>query len=143
MSFLIANLTIKPLTWKMTLSLRQRVLWPNKPIGFSQVPQDETALHFGAYHDNLLIAVASIYPDHTQARLRKFAVDKSYQGKGVGTALLTFILSELAQQKVEYFWCDARENATQFYEKFGLSKASPMFYKENVAYYKMGLKLTQ
>jgi len=105
------------------------------------VSGDEDALHFGATLDSKLVCVASIYLQGEQARLRKFATLQDYQNKGIGSEVLSFILATLKEKGITYFWCDARESALGFYEQFGLKAEGPVFYKADVSYYKMVLKL--
>lgn len=124
-----------------TLGLRRRVLWPDKSIEFCRVEGDEDATHYGAYLNDSLIGVASVYGASGSARLRKFAVDEEHQGRGVGSAMLIFIIHSMRQSDVSTFWCDARQSATQFYERFGLCVEGDRFYKSGVPYYKMTLKL--
>lgn len=124
-----------------TLPVRQRVLWPNKPIEFCLVDGDENATHFGAFHNDVLVGVASTYENDDAIRLRKFAVENHLQGKGIGTELLRHILAQARLSKASVFWCDAREDATKFYEKFGLSVSGERFYKSGLPYLKMSLEL--
>ncbi|MFT7388328.1 MAG: GNAT superfamily N-acetyltransferase [Candidatus Endobugula sp.] len=119
------------------LCVRQKALWPDKPLSFSSVDGDDDAQHFGYYAQEQLISVASIYSDKTQVRLRKFATLPSFQRCGVGSLLLTHIIEEVKTSGAHYFWCDARKNATGFHEKFGMNKESVIFYKSGIAYYKM------
>jgi ribosomal protein S18 acetylase RimI-like enzyme len=56
-------------------------------------------------------------------RISRLAVDKNYQNKGIGKALLKLALRLSIEQK-EKFGCigiivDAKENAITFYEQFG------------------------
>lgn len=113
------------------------MLWPAKPIDFCRVAGDAEALHFGALHSGQLVAVASIFIDGQQARLRKFAALPAYQGRGIGSTLLRHILDTLHTHSITYFWCDARATATTFYERFGMQVEGPRFYKADVAYFKM------
>jgi len=89
-----------------------------------------------------LICVASIYIHNKSARLRKFATYAEHQGKGYGSTMLTHILSLLKKQNIEYFWCDARQTATHFYQRFGLKTEGTLFYKAHVPYYKMSVSYT-
>ena len=102
---------------------------------------DEIAMHLGAYIDSELVCVASVYFDEEKARLRKFATYEQFQGKGVGTALMTFLLSAIKAKGAKCFWCDARESAVGFYERFNMIKEGDRFFKSGVPYFKMGLDL--
>ena len=128
---------IKRINWHQTIPLRHQVLWPTKPPEYCHVEGDEQALHFGTYHNNKLVCVASIYSDGNKARLRKFATDESCQGQGIGSAMITHILEQLRDTTSTLFWCDARESAMSFYQRFGMEPMGERFYKEDVSYYKM------
>lgn len=135
------EIEIRQIQWREAIALRHAVLWPNKEPGFCHVEGDEGAWHFGAFLVGKLIAVASVYPDEQSARLRKFAISPEYQGKGIGTKMLNHILAELRAESVTQFWCDARQSAVGFYERFGLRSFGERFYKGEVPYFKMSIQL--
>lgn len=110
------------------------MLWPNKDLEFCYVEGDADALHFGAFIDNEIICVASIYVDGTHARLRKFATIQKYQNNGVGSKVLNFILDTLRKMEITYFWCDARKSTINFYRYFGLKPEGLEFYKSDIPY---------
>ena len=132
---------IERISWQQTIPLRHTVLWPNKAPEFCHIDGDANAWHFGAFIDGELIAVASIYPAASgvdrSMRLRKFAIDESFQRKGIGSKMLNEIFAVMTANKLSSLWCDARESAIHFYEKNGMVKTGDRFYKSDVAYYKM------
>lgn len=133
---------ITSIQWQDALPIRHQVLWPDKAIEFCQVPGDENALHYGVYIDEKLVCTASVYIEQSKARLRKFATLAEFQGQGLGSKLLSHIINNLKiNDHIDYFWCDARETATDFYHRFGFQIESDLFYKSNIAYYKMGMTL--
>ena len=134
-------LNILQIDGEQTLDLRQQVLWPNETKEFCKVPGDENATHFGAYFNDSLIGVASIYDSEGGIRLRKFAVDKAHQGNGVGSAMLDHIINEVKKTEASSFWCDARESASSFYNRFGLLIEGERFFKADIPYFKMILSL--
>ncbi|MFT5719148.1 MAG: ribosomal protein S18 acetylase RimI-like enzyme [Oleiphilaceae bacterium] len=115
---LLKYMEIRSIPWEQTIPLRHKVLWPNKTPEFCQVDGDEEGLHFGAFINNQLICVASVYLKLDKARLRKFATDPCFQNQGVGSKMLEFIIHFLKSTKEKIFWCDARESALGFYERF-------------------------
>ena len=121
------------------MPIRHRVLWPDKPIEFCCVEGDSTALHFGYFLNNQLVSVASVYLNNNSARLRKFATLPEVQGQGIGTKLLNHVLSTIKHEKINHFWCDARESAIEFYKRFGMQPEGNRFYKAEVPYYKMSI----
>lgn len=132
---------IRSISWEQTIPLRHRVLWPSKPPEYCHVDGDVDGLHFGAFIDDELICVASVYLTLNKARLRKFATNTLYQNQGIGTKMLSFIIESLKSSQVEYFWCDARESALAFYQRFGMQTCSERFYKTDVAYFTMEVAL--
>lgn len=132
---------IEKLSWKDTISIRHKVLWPNESPRYCIVKGDEDALHFGVSIDGKVVCVASVYLDNTSARLRKFATLNEYQGNGVGTFMLNYLVGELKVYGVEYLWFDARESAVEFYKRFGFGVFGDRFYKKDVSYFKMDADL--
>ena len=74
---------IRSITWQETIPLRHQVLWPCKPPEFCHVKGDSDALHYGAFVDDVLVCVASVYLTLNKARLRKFSTDARYQIKAL------------------------------------------------------------
>ncbi|ART81587.1 GNAT family N-acetyltransferase [Oceanisphaera profunda] len=135
------NLTIRQIDWQQTIPVRHLVLWPDRPPAFSQVENDAAGQHFGGFIDDNLVCVASVFIEGEQARLRKYATLPQFQGQGVGTQVLSAIFAYLKQAKFSYFWCDARESAIGFYQRFGMQVEGERFYKSEVAYVKMAIKV--
>lgn len=128
---------IRTIQWEETLPIRHKVLWPSKSALFCKVDGDEIAKHYGVYIKAKLVSVASVYIENNVARLRKFATLVEHQGCGIGSKLLTHILSELENIGTESFWCDARKTAIGFYKKFGMKKQGAEFNKSGLLYLKM------
>ena len=132
---------IRCITWEDAMPIRHQVLWPTKSPKFCRVEGDESAQHYGVYIGDDLVSVASIYITGNTARLRKFATLEAYQGQGIGSDLLRYVLNDIAKSDVNRFWCDARASAAVFYKKFGLQQAGNKFYKVDIPYYKMSAEI--
>jgi ribosomal protein S18 acetylase RimI-like enzyme len=132
---------IRTIRWDEALLIRHEVLWPNKPLLFCKVDGDETAKHYGAYINDKLVSVASIYMVGRVARLRKFATLVTFQGGGIGSKLITHILNELVQNGAESFWCNARTTAVGFYKQFAMKSQGTEFIKSELSYFKMNVCL--
>ena len=132
---------IRNVSWEQAIPLRQSVLWPTKPAEYCHVEGDHEALHFGAFAYDELVCVASVYIKSDKARLRKFATKADYQSQGIGSQMLNFILQTLKSTDVTVFWCDARESALSFYQRFGMQSYGERFYKADVSYFKMEIAL--
>jgi len=123
------------------LEIRHQVLWPEKSIEFVKVPEDENASHFGLFVNERLASVISLFPDNKNMRFRKFATIPEFQNKGLGSQLLKFVINYSQGNHYKNIWCDARSNALGFYERFGFSKFSEPFFKEEIEYYKISKTL--
>ncbi len=123
-----------------TIPVRHEVLWPDMPEDFCHVPGDEDARHYGVEVDGEVVCVASVFIDveAKSARLRKFATVLEHRHLGYGSSVVEHILKQLPEIGIEYFWCDARESAMDFYHKFDMNAEGDAFYKSGVEYYKMG-----
>lgn len=123
---------IKQLSATEVLPVRHQVLWPDKPMSFCMVPDDEQATHYGAFIGEQLVCVASIYIQGHEARLRKFATLSEFQGQGIGSNVIDHTISNLKDLNIQYFWCDARATALGFYQKFGMAVEGSEFEKSGV-----------
>jgi GNAT superfamily N-acetyltransferase len=124
-----------------TYALRHQVLWPDKPLDYVQLPGDPDGYHYGAFQDDRLVAVISLFVEGEEARFRKFATDPAYQRQGIGSALLHYVLAEARRLGATHIWCDARQDSAAFYARFGLLPEGPEFFKGPIAYVRMGREL--
>ena len=124
---------INPITAAETLTLRHKVLWPNHPIEQSKLDVDETASHFGGFLGGELVCVASLF-EEDGIRLRKFATAPDYQGQGVGSQMLAYLLERAHETDATVFWFDARESALPFSERNGCKSEGPRCFKNAVPY---------
>ena len=132
---------IRFITWEETIPLRQSVLWPNKSHEHCHVDGDMDGLHFGAFIQEELVCVASVYLTLNKARLRKFATHRCYQHQGIGSKMLSHIIKSLKSRHVSHLWCDARESAIDFYKRFDMQTCSARFNKIDVPFFKMEVAL--
>ncbi|MET7030347.1 GNAT family N-acetyltransferase [Sediminicola luteus] len=119
-----------PATW----SLRQAVMWPDKPLDYIKLPHDHLGLHFGLFRDEELVTVASLFIIDDNAQFRKLATKTSEQGKGYGSHMLQHLLKVAHSKGVEKIWCNARKEKTGFYHKLGLIETTQTFSKGNINY---------
>ena len=117
-----------------TLEIRHKVLWPNKHIDFCKLDDDSNGLHYGGFIKDQLICVASVFIEENSARLRKFATLPQFQKLGYGSIMLNQIIKELEEIEIKLFWCDARSNAKEFYNRFGMIQKGETFLKSGVEY---------
>ncbi|TFK38954.1 hypothetical protein BDQ12DRAFT_85736 [Crucibulum laeve] len=158
------SIRFQKITVEQTLPLRHAVLWPDMPISQVCLPEDQYGLHLGAFvaSGEYPVAVISLFveplpidkevpfqttngtPVVKAVRFRKFACDPSYQGKGIGTNLLSYTVS-MAQSELfgAVLWCDARTASLEWYKKRGLLPFSSTFFKGPVEYIRMKMDLRE
>jgi GNAT superfamily N-acetyltransferase len=136
------SLSMQPIDAAQTYALRHAVLWPDKPLAYVQLPDDAAGQHFGAFAEDALVAVISLFiGTDGVARFRKFATAPAWQGRGVGTALLRHVIARARAQGASQLWCDARQNTLPFYQRFGLAAEGGVFYKGEVPYLRLSRAL--
>jgi len=132
------SLIIQPATVHDCLPLRHAVLWPDLPIEACAVPDDDDARHFVASDAGRIVGCGSFFHlDPLTVRLRKMAVLPTYQGRGIGTALICHAAGLLRDSGYERLVLDARSTATAFYARLGLSVVGDVFVKQGLDYVRM------
>lgn len=122
---------IRPeLTWQ----LRRDVLYPNEMKHNMGMAEDEHGIHFGAFKDNKLVGVISLFQIDTDFQFRKLAIDPSVQKTGIGNSLLQYITNFARQEGGTHIWCNARISATGFYLKADFVQTGKFFSKNGYDY---------
>lgn len=127
-------INIKQITPQETISIRHKVMWPNKLIDYVKLPNDYKGRHLGLFINDTLISVISLFVENNEAQFRKFATLKEHQGKGYGTLLLNEIMHMAKRENLSRIWCNARVNKKTYYAKFGMIETHTEFRKEGVQY---------
>lgn len=133
------DLVIEQITAAVTWRLRQVVLYPAGTLADVMIDGDFEATHFGAYHDNNLIGVISLFAAGDGLQFRKFAVQADYQGKGVGTALLRRVFAYAKEWQIASIWCDARLSVVSYYERVGMRQEGNPFERNGLGYVRMAV----
>jgi len=128
---------ITPITAADTFPIRHLVMWPDKPLEFVKLPDDDKGLHFGLYVEDTLVSVLSLFIKGHSAQFRKFATLQSYQGKGYGTLLLNYVITEATKQGAVEIWCNARAEKADYYRTFGLTQTGEPHAKEGKSFVTM------
>lgn len=108
------------LTWK----IRHKVMYPDLEFEKVILPNDDDGIHLGLFDKNLLISVVSLFKTGSSMQFRKFATLGDYQREGYGTHLLQYLIDFSRKEGCDHIWCNARQNASGFYSKFGFSKTN-------------------
>lgn len=127
---------VKEITTSETIPLRHQVLRQGKSIETCNFEGDNLAstFHLGLFYYGDLIGIATYVKNSNnyieaknQYQLRGMAISQQFQGKKLGNVLLERGMLLLKQKNSDVLWCNARENATNFYSKFGFIKYGKPF----------------
>ena len=126
---------------EQTYDLRHRVMWPDQPIAFAILPEDNNGIHFGLWKNEVLISIVSVFLNEKEAQFRKFATERVEQGHGYGSILLKHMIDFVKSKEVELLWCNARTEKAYFYEKFGFESTNKTYTKKGIDFVKMQMAL--
>ncbi len=118
---------ITTITAAETWPIRHVAMWPDRSPSYVQLEQDAEGLHLGLYEGDRIVSVISAFIDGETAQFRKFATLPDYQGRGLGSRLLTTLLTQLIDSGVQRIWCNARVERTGYYHRFGLVETGERF----------------
>jgi len=122
---------IRPeLTWR----LRQEVLYPAQKLYEMELDEDQEGIHFGAFTDDKLVGVISLFQTGTSFQFRKLAVSSDYQKMGIGNALLQRVEEFAESEGGTVIWCNARVSAIGFYMKADYEHTGKLFAKNGFDY---------
>lgn len=124
-----------------TRPLRQAILRPHQRIEELVYPGDDAAetAHFGAYLDDKLVGIASVYHEPPQGetdkgawRLRGMAVSPQLHRKGIGSRLLGASIDYARERDGTMMWFNARSTAVPFYQAHGFQIRGAEFNLHNL-----------
>ena len=97
-----------------------------EPWSFATFEDCLTAPYYGvfAYLNEEVVGFAIVLEVLSEATLMDIAVDKKARGKGLGKALLTFVLEQSKRRSMDEMWLDVRESnevAISLYKRRGFS----------------------
>jgi predicted GNAT family N-acyltransferase len=124
---------IRHITTQETYPLRLKILRPGRPLVTAQFAEDERATHFGCFVNDVLVGIASIFPQALAGenkiawQLRGMAVEESCRGNGFGEKLVQACCDFAASQNAQIIWCNARAEAVAFYQRQGLAIRGDVF----------------
>ena len=117
---------IKNIPVEKTYAVRHSVLRPHQSINDCQYDgdTDELTKHFGAYLEDELIGIVSIYKsrikhidDKNCWQIRAMATVENIRKNGYASRLLKVAETYALKTGANYIWCNARISAMEFYKK--------------------------
>jgi phosphoribosylformimino-5-aminoimidazole carboxamide ribotide isomerase len=127
-------INIEQIAPELTWSLRKKVLYPEGELQEMCLEEDGGGWHFGAFLDNSLVGVISLFKHEDDFQFRKFAVDPEWQRKGIGNRLLKHTVEFAISAGAKRIWCNARINALDFYLKNDFEHTGDLFSKNGIGY---------
>lgn len=127
-------MSIEKISKELAWQLRHEVMWPDKPLDYVKLTDDDAGVHYGLFEEGKLLSVVSLFLKGPEAQFRKFATKQNEQGKGHGSRLLAHVLEEARTAGAKRIFCNARIEKAPFYEKFGLLKTEEEFEKGGKRY---------
>ncbi|MDO3627395.1 GNAT family N-acetyltransferase [Mucilaginibacter sp. BT774] len=128
------NLSIEQIRPELTWRLRQQVLYPAQKLYEMELDEDQEGIHFGAFTDNKLVGIISLFQTDRSFQFRKLAVLSEYQKMGIGNALLQRVEEFAESEGGAMIWCNARVSAIGFYMKAGYEHTGKLFSKNGFDY---------
>lgn len=133
------SFTIKKISVEETYGIRLEVLRKGIDLPYKfQGDTEATTFHVGAFEGDELVGVATFMKSSheffkgAQYQLRGMATLASVRGKGAGKLIVEYAEAQLKMVKTEILWCNARVEATAFYEKLGFKTRGELFTVEKV-----------
>ena len=99
-----------------------------------EMGEDTDGTHFGAFKDNKLAGVISLFQNGADFQFRKLAIDAAVQNMGIGSSLLNQVINHAKENGGTRIWCNARDSAYEFYLKAGFNQTGEYFSKNGVNY---------
>lgn len=129
-----SEISIEQIRPELTWRLRQRILYPAQRLYEMEMDEDNEGLHFAAFKNNAIVGVVSLFQKGDDFQFRKFAVDESVQGMGIGGQLLNHITNFAVTNGGKRLWCNARLSAIAFYIKANFNQSGRLFSKHGFDY---------
>ncbi len=120
-----------------SLKIRQEVFVIEQQVA-PEIEYDEfekTSTHVLAQFGNKAVGTARWRKTEQGYKLERFAVPLAERGKGLGAALVTFILDQINDKS--YVYLNSQVSAIDFYAKLGFRAEGEIFYEANIPHRKM------
>ena len=117
-------------------ALRQLVLWPHLSVSECVIEPDEleSTYQMVVKHQNQVVCCGTFLKEdkanfeaHNAYRLRAMGTHPEYRNQGLGKMLIEYAMEYLQTLNVDLIWCDARIEATGFYQKMGFEKVGDIY----------------
>ena len=124
-----------PEEFKQYYELRYRILrapW-GEPEGSEADAIEDQCFHIMATNNEKVVGVGRLqFKSTDEAKIRYMAVEKAYEGNGIGRMIVNALEQEAINKNVNTVMLDAREPAVGFYQRLGytIEKKSYVLFNE-------------
>ena len=134
-------ITIKQVKKEQIINLRRDILREDTGLGADFEGEDKIGtIHLGYFNEKekivgcvtMLVTARTDLTGIPQYRLRGMAVEKEQQNKQIGTALIKMAEFTALNNEVTCLWLNARQNAVDFYLKYGFKIIGEPFEIEGI-----------
>lgn len=125
--------------YKKAVALREAIL--RTPLGLCFTPEElekeKEHLHIAGFLGEELCATAVLVPEGAELKMQRVAIKESFQGKGIGSALLRFCEEYAKKEGFVSLYCHSRASAVSFYLKNDYKTEGITFNEDGIAHSKM------
>lgn len=124
--------------YQESVKLRDRIL--REPLGLEfsdeELAAEDVQTHVTASVDGVMIGVMILVPlDKRTFKMRQVAVDTNWQGKGIGTRLVSFAEEYAIKMGVCCIRLHARKEALKFYQELAYTQLGDEFTEIGIPHY--------
>lgn len=131
--------------YRASLLLRERVLRAplGKTLSDADTAGEDNQSHFGLFREDVLVACVVIKPleDNCSVKLRQMAVAESFQGDGLGKALVSAVEAVMERSGIEIVGLSARLSAQGFYLRLGYRSLGAPYLEQGIPHIRMQKRL--
>jgi predicted GNAT family N-acyltransferase len=142
---LIKRIALEDHLYQQERELRNRILL--RPIGipdYGWEQNDANSWHFVAIENEKVVGcVVLVRLDEkvSKTQLIQMAVEKDFQGRGIGRMLVEHLVEFASKQEVQEIQIHARDDVTAFYEQLGFEIVGEPFYEVGIKHRHMLMRL--
>ena len=127
------------------LQLRDEIL--RRPLGlslFDEPLQEAGDIHIAAFLDGCLVGTALLrFVRQGVWQIKQVAVAQEHQNRGIGSALMRYVIALAKQRGFCLLQLHARQSAVEFYRRLGFGVQGKPFVEVGICHVAMQLPLTQ
>jgi predicted GNAT family N-acyltransferase len=103
---------------------------------------DSDAVHVVALHRDEIVGTARVrFIADNQAKVERMAISGPFRRKGIGKALVAFLIAESKTRQAKQVVLHAQHNVVPFYRSRSFEEVGPPFWEAGIKHLKMQMQL--